>query len=129
VICLLDKGVVRLALNAVVLLRDEQVPWVRLQEALDSIDLLVEAGHCLAITPETANTLRDSREMAVVSVFLDLVIVLRPTRYWRRWARRIRDTANITMEDAKVLSHATFSESDVGLGVEQLGRPSIRPSG
>jgi hypothetical protein len=56
---LLDKGVVRLALNAVVLLRDGQLPNQTLQDALDAVDALAAAGHQLAITCRFADPFSD----------------------------------------------------------------------
>ncbi|RIK39424.1 MAG: hypothetical protein DCC55_18095 [Chloroflexi bacterium] len=47
--------------------------------------------------------------------------MLRPARYFKRWARRLR-THGFTSEDAKVLALATFGAAPAAnaLGVEQI---------
>lgn len=57
-----------------------------------------------------------------VRIFLDLVSVLSPTRYHTRWARRIRETAGLTREDASLVALASFGSDQQGgiLGTHRL---------
>lgn len=55
-------------------------------------------------------------------IFLNSVEVLTPTRYHTRWARRIRETAKLTREDAAMIALATFgtNSSHTILGMDRL---------
>ena len=52
-----------------------------------------------------------SRYSAVVHLFRSRVEVVQPTRYFKRWARRLRDHG-FTREDGAVLALATFGTSE-----------------
>jgi hypothetical protein len=107
---LLDKNVVRKGVNG--LLRfargqkpspEEELALILLQKtATGECKLFVaqEVVHILALKEDDSTTL-------AVQAFLNRVSVLKRTRYFKRWARRLRQM-NFTREDAKVLSLATF---------------------
>jgi len=91
------------------------------EEELLALDLYEQAsaqGIQLFIVPPAENVLRRveglPRYSAVVRLFLSCTRVVLPTRYFKRWARRLRDY--FTREDAAVLALATFGTSkDVGV--------------
>ncbi|MFN8456823.1 MAG: hypothetical protein U0401_19515 [Anaerolineae bacterium] len=57
-----------------------------------------------------------------VRLFLDSVQVLYPTRYHRRWTRRIRETTGLTREDTAMIALGSFGTNVAGtiLGVHGL---------
>jgi len=65
-----------------------------------------EIIHILARKEDNSTTL-------AVQALLRRVSVLKRTRYFKRWARRLRQT-NFAREDAKVLSLATFGTDEAG---------------
>lgn len=77
------------------------------------------------ILPQTHNLLKRiehlSRYVLIIRHFLAVVEVVQPTRYFKRWARRLREYG-FTKEDAEVLALATFgtnSSRDI-LGVHVI---------
>jgi hypothetical protein len=92
------------------------------EEQLWAVDLLQRAerqGIQLFVTAGTVNILSQlaSVHAAVVAVFLDRVETLQPTRYFKRWARRLR-AFNFAREDAYVLALACFGTT---YGMNTLG--------
>ena len=79
------------------------------------------AGTCLLISPETANILRRFDSFREVHIFLASVEVLRGSRYFKRWARRLR-AFGFTGEDAELLALGTFGTDEQGaiLGVDVI---------
>jgi len=71
------------------------------------------AGTCLLISPETANILRRFDSFREVHIFLASVEVLRGSRYFKRWARRLR-AFGFTGEDAELLALGTFGTDEQG---------------
>ncbi|MBS1253347.1 MAG: hypothetical protein MAG451_02396 [Anaerolineales bacterium] len=57
-----------------------------------------------------------------VAIFLDSAEVLFPTRYHRRWARRIRESTGLAREDAAMIALASFGTDEEGkmLGAQAL---------
>lgn len=114
---LLDKNVVRRAIEGIgaslvaVPLTTEQSLAVRLLIRSKRTDTPV------MITPETANILSRRSGVLGVRLFLNEVEVVRRGRYFKRWARRMREHG-FTREDAKVLSYATFGLDPKGFMLE-----------
>jgi hypothetical protein len=119
--CLLDKNVVRRAIEGI---GKSQVSQPLTNEELTSLRLLLAAEQgqfALFISIEMQHILDRYGNHPDVQLFLRFVRVLRPTRYFKRWARRLREHG-FTREDAKVLALATFgAETQASqLGVDQL---------
>ncbi len=55
-----------------------------------------------------------------IPLILQQVQVIYPTKYFKRWVRRIQETTSLTREDAVILAYGTFSttSSQTILGVE-----------
>lgn len=104
---LLDKNVVRRAIEGIgaslvaVPLTTQQGLAIRLLRRGIRTDV------SMTITPETANILSRRSDALEVRIFLDRVSVMRRGRYFKRWARRLREHG-FTREDAKTLSYGTF---------------------
>jgi hypothetical protein len=113
---LLDKNVVRRGVNGLLRLArgqepppEEEIALVLLQKAaIRECKLLVaqEIVHILVRKEDNGTTI-------AVQTFLRRISVLKRTRYFKRWARRLR-RMNFTREDAKVLSLATFGTDEAG---------------
>lgn len=104
---LLDKNVVRRAIEGI---GASLVAVPLTTEQSLAIRLLIRGKQTrtpIMITPETANILTRRRAVLGVRLFLNEVKVVRRGRYFKRWARRLREHG-FTREDAKVLSYATF---------------------
>ncbi len=69
------------------------------------------------VTKETYNLISDRRNIALTEGLLSDLRELKPGKYLRRWARRLRQHG-FTREDAKVLSNATFG---VDITAQKLG--------
>ena len=119
---LLDKNVARISVRALVrissgsALTDEQGMALQFLEKARLLD------HRLFIAPESYNILTfHFADRPETHVFLQQVKALRPTRYCKRWARRLR-TFGFTREDAWELALGTFStdESDDILGIHVI---------
>lgn len=113
---LLDKNVVRRGVNGLLRLArgqesppEEELALVLLQKAA--------TGECkLFVAQEVVHILarkEDNSTTFAVQSFLRRVSVLKRTRYFKRWARRLRQM-NFAREDAKVLSLATFGTDKAG---------------
>ncbi len=113
---LLDKNVARKSVSGL----DKMAGVLPLSEA-ESIALCIleqatKGKIRLFIAPESLHILLSlERTFALhgISLFLDQMEVLYPGRYFKRWARRLRQM-NFTREDAKVLSLATFGTDKAG---------------
>ncbi len=104
---LLDKNVVRRAIEGIgaslvaVPLSTEQGLAIRLLRRGIRTDI------SMMIAPETANILSRRSDVLEVRIFFEGVSVMRRARYFKRWARRLREHG-FTREDAKTLSYGTF---------------------
>jgi hypothetical protein len=113
---LLDKNVVRKGVNGLLRFARGRKP---LPEEELALALLQEAatGECkLFVAQEIVHILgrkEDNSTTLAVQAFLKRVSVLKRTRYFKRWARRLRQM-NFTREDAIVLSLATFGTDKAG---------------
>jgi hypothetical protein len=110
---LLDKNVTRRAIRGLVKLEISREPE---QEEWEILILLWRA-HAEAVRPfitvETFNLLQRFTDHAATAIFLRQVDVMHPSRYFKRWARRLHGYG-FTYEDAKVLSLGTFGTNEAG---------------
>jgi hypothetical protein len=111
---LLDKNVVRrtiegigASLTAVPLTTEQSLAVGLLMRGKQ-----VKASLC--IVPETANILSRRRSALAIRLFLAEVSVMRQGRYFKRWARRLREHG-FAREDARMLSYGTFGLDPMGL--------------
>ena len=116
--CLLDKNIARRIIEGLShpdALSDEEALVIALWRRLRQV------GHRLFISIETVNILRVFSAYQEMQVFLTSVEPMEPTRYFKRWARRLRGYG-FTGEDAKVLSLGTFGTDEAGqiLGVKVI---------
>lgn len=92
------------------------------QTAVDTLNTELLAGKRLFIIPATDHVLSFFyRGREEVRIFRERVEVIVPSRYWRRWARRLQELG-FTREDARVLSLGTFGtdEQESFLGVNEV---------
>ncbi len=115
---LLDKNIARKSVRALVrigsglVLTDEQTAVLRFLQSSG------ELGHRLFIAPESYNILTFHFANRVEThAFLRQVEVLAPTRYCKRWSRRLC-SFGFTPEDAWELALGTFSTAE---SIEILG--------
>ncbi|MBN1874969.1 MAG: hypothetical protein JXA33_12120 [Anaerolineae bacterium] len=115
--CLLDKVVARYILTG--LLKSAKGEDIT-EEELFSLDLFARApvgSLDLFIVLPSAQVLRRllilPRYTAIVQYFQARVEIAFPTRYYKRWARRLRE-CNFSREDAAVLALATFGTDESG---------------
>jgi hypothetical protein len=106
---LLDKNIVRRALNGLAGQRRGRQPDDMELEILTLLRLAQPPNGQLHTSPETANILRrlKARYLAEVLVFSALVSTMQPGRYFKRWARRLREYG-FTREDPIILALGTF---------------------
>ncbi len=115
--CLFDKVTARYALQGLLKLAEGQDVN---DDELFTLDLFERAApgqlH-LFIAPSTTNILKNIAELpryaGLIQLFLTQVDVAFPTRYFNRWARRLRDYA-FTREDAAMLALASFGTHESG---------------
>jgi len=119
---LLDKNVVRRSVEGLAGLADRRILTSEEVLALQFLEMAGRLGHRLFIAPASHNilTIRFASRPET-RVFLQQVEVLHPTRYCRRWARRLR-TFGFTREDAWELALGTFStdQAEKVLGVHVI---------
>ncbi len=115
--CLLDKVIARYALQGLLKLAEGQELN---DDELLTLDLVERANSQkidLFIAPQTDNVLGKIAQLPryaeLIRMFRAQVEILFPARYFRRWARRLRDY-NFTREDAAMLALATFGTNDKG---------------
>lgn len=109
--CLLDKVTARYTLQGLLKLAENQELT---REELFSLDLVSRAGAsnmAIFITPPTDHILRkigeQPRYSSIIGLFFKKTEVALPTRYFKRWARRLREFY-FSREDAAILSLSTF---------------------
>jgi len=119
--CLLDKVVARYTLSGLLKLTEGSTLT---REELFSLDLFARAeptSLSLYMVPSSFRVLQRLAELprysTIVRRFQDRVRVVFPSRYYKRWARRLRDRG-FTREDAAVLALATFGTNK---GATMLG--------
>jgi len=114
--CLLDKNVVRLVVTGLYL-RRRQPLYPSILNALTFWETIERRGFSLCITQASAHILRRRQQHAAVRFVLATTTELRPGRYCRRWARRLRETTGLTHEDAVVLALALLVRTRWGLSL------------
>jgi hypothetical protein len=109
--CLLDKVVARYAVQGLLKLAEGRELT---RDELFTLDLLARAplhDTRLFIAPTSANVIERLAQMpryaGIIHYFESQVEVVQPTRYFTRWARRLR-RRGFAAEDAAMLSLATF---------------------
>ncbi len=130
---LLDKNIVRRYFEGVSALAQGLTLEGEEQRAILLVHLARRKNQRLLIPVEVFNLLQvHGRRVspAETLMFFKRVEVLYPGRYFKRWARRLRETG-FTREDAKVLALGTFGTDAEGavLGVQAVvtyDRPMIR---
>ncbi len=115
---LLDKNVVRRIVEGLTRpdrLTNEEATAIALWRALR------ESRTRMFISAEAANIMGRFSTWREVRLFLDTVETMYAGRYFKRWARRLREYG-FTREDAKVLGLATYGTEAAGeiLGVEVI---------
>jgi hypothetical protein len=111
--CLLDKVTARRMTEGLLGLAEGRELSEEELLALDLYERASAQGIQLFIVPPSESVLRRlaslPRYSAVVQLFLNRTEAALPARYFKRWARRLRDY--FTREDAAVLALATFGTS------------------
>lgn len=115
---LLDKNVVRRIVEGLThpdRLTDEEATAIALWRALRQLK------SPMFISAETANIMGRFSTRREIRLFLDTVEVMYAGKYFKRWARRLREHG-FTREDAKVLGLTTYGTDAVAeiLGVEVM---------
>lgn len=110
--CLLDKVTARYLLQGLRKIGERQTPTKEEQETLDFFAASARSDIRLYIASPTANVLHQleqtPRYRNLIQFVLNRAHIARPTRYYKRWARRLR-AFGFTREDAAILALATFS--------------------
>ncbi len=130
---LLDKNIARRYLEGVSALARSELLTSEERQVVALIHQAAGLGKQLVISRETYNLLMaHGRQQAPAETLMLLrrTEVLEPTRYFKRWARRLRQRS-FSREDAKVLALGTFGTDQDGsiLGVRSivtLDRPMVR---
>lgn len=118
---LLDKNVARKAITGIA---KAELGQSLTKEEADCLSLLLKAKRRnlrLFVSVEISNILRRFSEKPEVQIFLASVEVMQAGRYFKRWARRLREYG-FTREDAKILGLGTFGTDGAGniLGVQAI---------
>lgn len=116
---LLDKNIVRYWTIALLKLANNQTLLPLQKKAL----ILIQAQPDLFMSKEVYQILTKRVQLPqLVPLLLNQVQVLYPSKYFKRWVRRIQDTTSLTREDAVILAYGTFSTTTAGniLGVETI---------
>lgn len=110
--CLLDKVTARYILQGFLKLAENRNPTIEEIYALDLFSRADPDVLRLFVTPPAFNILQKLAQMPkyseLVHLFLEQIEVALPSRYFKRWARRLREFG-FTREDAAVLASASFS--------------------
>lgn len=115
--CLLDKVIARYTLQGLLKLAEGEEVNDEELFTLDLFERAIPQQIDLFIAPPTANILHKIAQLPryadIIQLFLTQVEIVFPARYFKRWARRLRDY-NFTREDAAILALATFGTNDNG---------------
>jgi len=114
---LLDKNVIRRAVEGLVKIKSNR--QITLENEICLAVLGLSEDQELFVSEETLNILERSVGKSIQEAITPCVKVLYPTKYFRRWTRRLRGFG-FTGEDAKILSIAVFGreEEKVTLGAD-----------
>jgi hypothetical protein len=123
--CLLDKVTARFAVQGLLKLAEGRELTERELFTLDHFARSQASDTILFISPPSANVARRLGQLPsytnVIDFFLGRVEEAVPARYFRRWARRLREHG-FTREDAAILALATFGTDQAGtfLGMHEV---------
>lgn len=113
--CLLDKVTARYIVQGLLKLAEGRSPTRAEISALDLFSLAYPPAMQFFIVPQTVSVLerliRLAYYTAVIQFLLNRVKVITPARYFKRWARRLRDYG-FTKEDAAILALASFGTNE-----------------
>ncbi len=117
---LLDKNIIRYAVSAFVYGYHRQLNPFETQ-SITFIQQSQKEDSELFISPASANILRRI-SYPEAQWFINYTTTLVPSKYFTRWARRVRDTSGLTRDDAAMIALATFGTVPAGtiLGVNAL---------
>jgi len=121
---LLDKNIARRYLEGVSALARGELLAVEERQVVFLVHQAANLGTQLAISPETFNLLMaHGRRLAPAETVMLLrrTKVVYPTRYFKRWARRLRQRT-FSREDAKILALGTFGTDQLEM-TGNLGSP------
>jgi hypothetical protein len=112
--CLLDKVIVRYTFSGLLKLSHQLPPN---QVEAFSLDLYKHSSVQLFMVTSTHHRLQQlqrlPRYLPLIQAFYRRVQVLHPSRYFKRWSRRLRGYG-FSREDAAVLALATFGTDESG---------------
>ena len=123
--CLLDKVTTRYTVQGFLKLAEKRSLTPEEISALDLFSLAAPPTIRLFIVPPTASVLQKLAHLPQYSIIIQLALnrveVVTPTRYFKRWARRLRDYG-FAREDAAILALATFGTDKEGaiLGMDYV---------
>ena len=113
--CLLDKVTARHIVQGLLKLAENRNLTREEIAALDLFSLAHPQEMQFFIVPQTASVLDRLAQLphytTIIQLFLGRVDVIIPARYFKRWARRLRDYG-FTKEDAAVLALGTFGANE-----------------
>lgn len=121
--CLLDKVTARFAVQGLIKLERGQDLTIEETFTLDLVQQSYQADLLLFLAPSSLTVLHRLMKLPhytnAISLFLNQVQSLEPTRYYKRWTRRLREFS-FGKEDAAMLALATFGTDLQGgiLGVD-----------
>lgn len=112
--CLLDKVTARFIVQGIIKVAEQRAPTADESIALTLFARAASPTYNLFIAQPTVNVLQHLRRYPhyapMIQLFLQRVEAIQPARYFKRWARRLRDYG-FTREDAVMLALATFGTS------------------
>lgn len=112
---LLDKVTVRAIIRGLFKLSHHEELNPVEEAAIKLFSRGITGEYDLYISPATANIVSQFAKQQlyarIVKAFLQEVLVIYPTRYFKRWSRRLREQG-FTREDAAILALATFASLD-----------------
>lgn len=107
---LLDKNIVRFALVGLRLGRTRSLSFYE-EHSIRFIREIDGTDSTLLISNAAFHIVSRWTQYPEVQGLLARVNVLYPTRYHKRWSRRVRETAGLTREDSAMVALATFGGS------------------
>ena len=124
---LLDKNVLRVALIGLAKLDLGQELAAGDLVCLELLRAAREGQILGCVSSELVNILNRFMHLPNVRVVLSTLVVFRGTRYFRRWARRLR-AEGFSREDAKVIALATFgvNEGRTRFGIDAIVTGDLR---
>lgn len=110
---LLDKNIVRFALQGLRSGRDRQLTIYE-QDSLFFVQKAYQSGQTLFISYASYHIIHRWVDYREIQLLLSMTSVLYPTRYYRRWSRRVRETAGLSREDSAMVALGSFGTTQDG---------------